>query len=454
MRMNKPRIHKGVFRSALSLTGLLVATTACSSPRHSTGQRTDNIAKVQMAESPQPLALENNIYPNAGTPEFWGSRFCSVVSRDEINALFGTDGQQFSPDGWGEIDAKYGFTPAYVGQAAATWSQSSCSFFNFGVMTLLTGTDTSTSGFFDREPRFRGQEGLNDYDKTDTTDPTGSTGPTDKCEPQVGVLSSATCDRLRIVSVNGIDTKLFDGFDSTEPEPPDGGPEWNGILLTFAAAPHIVELQVTNPAYRNPAKIAQFAELLTQRLRDLQPSTAIQQNPIVASISELTEVQFCSLLPANTTNQFFKTASKSLFFSKAPVIDSNPESIACSRSLLPRPINTFPLWGSYEKDKRDSVTVIVDEPFCCSEPIAGVDFNGRPSTIACSESNFCTGHVVLAEDRVLKLELRRTEAIDVTVAHQQIVDALTFAIAELERMGAIAPFVKTSESDPRGSRLP
>jgi hypothetical protein len=155
-----------------------------------------------------PLTLAEHLYANAGTPKFWGSRICGLVSRAEIDTLFGVDPTPDPVvDTYIDSDAR---SAEYFGQSSETWSSSHCEWVGFGSVTVFDGAWPN-----EYEPR-RPTE-LAKKDRPDNAEET--------CEPEPGVETNGWCERLRVVSINGKDVKLFDSFDDVLPDSPDSDSE-------------------------------------------------------------------------------------------------------------------------------------------------------------------------------------------------------------------------------------
>jgi hypothetical protein len=402
--------------STLSVDRTPVENTRVNNTRVASATSTTPSAPSTQPAASVPLVLAKHAYPNAGTPEFWGSRLCDVVTRAEVDALFETRATT-DPDDPPPVADPTTPLPSYLGESRVGWSRSFCSW-DFGAITLLTGAWKGQE-IQQEYNRFRG---ANELQGIEFADPTG---PCDRTVPDV--VTDPECDRLRVVSIHGAKALLFDGFDSVFPDPPDGTPDWNGAYVEFPAGAHMIELAISDPAYRSPAKVVQLAELIIDRVAKLRASTQTERNPLASSISELSESQMCSFLSEEGSTKFLNGESDSMMVSKSPPGSLNEPlgSIGCSR------------FGD-TNGRDEHVTLRVGTSWDdWWDPAAVLDIGGRRVVIEFRNNGEAKGGVFLPNKLLLSLSFSRFDSSDTT--KQWIIDELTHVVDELERRGVLAP---------------
>jgi hypothetical protein len=367
-----------------------------------------------------PLTIAEHLYPNAGTPKFWGSRICGLVSRAEIDALFGVDEPVDRNDQ--TLDSDRRLTDSYNGDSHETWSRTDCGW-GFGSITVFEGA-------WQTQQKPLGPIELRQKDR-----PENAIG---LCEPEPGVETNGWCERLRVVSINGKDVKLFDSFDVNLLEPIHTDSEASAsasaahstamAYLSVAFGTKTVEAIIRDSRYRDPKKIAAFIELLTARIASLQPATPAQQNPKVSSLRELTESQWCSVLTDETIEELLGGKAKTQSASWQNWADATGRTFAC-------------IWGR----EAASVQVAVTSRDAY-QPLEVFETRGRKAVVEAQR-----GVLILPDDQALTIEFSRIDSDN--AGKQLIKSALTRAVAQLETFGALAP-IPSETTDSAGTTPP
>jgi hypothetical protein len=352
------------------------------------------------------VAPVSQTYPAAGTPKFWGSRICELVSRDQVDALFETQAT--------EPPARL-VNAAYEGESHENWSRSTCSW-DFGLINVLEG-DWKDQKYLPSLTYFRGATDLAHEPRPDD-----ATGP---CAEQPGVATNGWCDRLHIVSINGNDENLFDSFDNVFPDPPDGNPDPKLAYIAVVHKTQTVEIAIIDRAYRDPKKIAEFVELITKRLSELTPSIPASTSPSITPLSELTETQFCALLPGPSTEKMLNGKSKSIKITITPEnqLSQTPGLLECSYR------------GDTNLQDVEATLKIDAANEYWAEPASVFEIRGRTAVIEFRDKQFAIGGIFLPNNQLLTLRFSRFDQSETT--RTWIVDALTSAVTELENMGTL-----------------
>jgi hypothetical protein len=370
------------------------------------------------------LITTTQLYANAGTPKFWGSRICELVSRDEIDKLFET--QRYESD---SVEPVFRF-PSYTGESHETWSRSDCKWWDIGTITVLEGrfpkdADLEIPDYNDvegQQNRFRGASTIPEESRPENAEGT--------CEPEPNTETNGWCERVRFVSVNGKNEKLFDSFDNVLPDPPDGDNERSHTVvppfskgrfeyIAVVADTKTIAVTIKNKQYGDPKKIAALIELLITRLGDLQPSTSLQQNPSVASLVELTESQLCALVTDETTQQ---------------LLNGKPDNLKVSK--------LFDLWSAEFECRTSRGSEFVTTKLVAVDsykPIEVFEIRGHRALREPKRDAVILADHIESPLMSWALVIEFSRPSESTTSGKLIKDALTHAVTQLEAMGAMAP---------------
>jgi hypothetical protein len=395
-------------------------TLGCTSSQQPAAKKPNVITAEAM-----PLNTTEHVYANAGTPKFWGSRICGLISRAEVDTLFETHA---TVDPYKDPNVPVDRSIfSYRGDSLKQASRSRCTW-DFGSIAVLEGPWYEWGASYEWFDPFPAPSDLPDKETPDNAERL--------CEPVPNTKTNGWCDRLRIVSINGQDEKLFDHFDDVLPEAfgdDGGGPpplsEGKKAFVSVAVGTKTIELVITDGAYRDPKKIAAFVELVASRLARLQPSTPTQQNPVVASLNELTEAQLCSLHPDDTIKRLINGEAADQHISVEQDWDSpNHRNFEC--------------WHS---NNGGSVGLKIQSGERSFRPVDVFEINGRKAVVEFDYEpagviHSASGSAILPNKQQLRLEFSPLH-VDSEGAKQLVRETLTYAIAQLENIGALLPVV-------------